>query len=218
VIAATRRCSRRAIIIPIALTRDRLAYLVRHGAVHNPRGVRYGRLPGFSLSSEGRAQIQRAAEVLATQLSGSVRVVASPLERAVESASIIAEVLGSEPVQTDVRLIEARSTFDGLRYRRDAIAHLRRWISADERDEAPSEIAARMREAILELVGDRPLVIVSHQLPIQYLRMSIEQPERALRPWRRRPSCETASITALRVSVDSVPRIQVDSGFAARDK
>lgn len=232
--------SRRALpFAPVALTHDRLAFLVRHGAVHNPTGIRYGRLQGFSLSAEGRTQIQRAADALAAlrrrspdaapqtspmsaahrrAIGGPVRVVASPLERAVESATIIADALGAGPVETDARLIEARSTFDGLRYRRDALAHLRRWLTAAERDERPSEIAARMRDALIELSGDQPLVIVSHQLPIQYLRMSVERPERAPRPWHERPSCETASITALRVSVDSTPRIQVDSRFAVRDE
>lgn len=147
-----------------------------------------------------------------------IRIVASPLERAVESATIIADALGAGPIATDARLIEARSTFDGLRYRRDALAHLRRWLTAAERDEKPTEIAARMRDALLDLCGDQPLVIVSHQLPIQYLRMSVEQPERAPRPWHERPSCETASITTFRVSVDSTPRIQVDSRFAVLDE
>lgn len=201
-----------------ALTRDRVAFFVRHGAVHNPRGIRYGRLPGFSLSAEGRAQVERAARTLAKRLHGPVRVVTSPLERAVESAEIIANALGAAALETDARVIEARSTFDGLRYRRDRLLHVQRWLTAAECDENPSEIAARMREALLDLSGDPPLVIVSHQLPIQYLRMSVERPSRAMRPWTKRPSCETASITAFRVSDDSVPHIQVDSRFAGRDE
>ena len=39
-------------------------YLVRHGEVHNPAGIIYGRLPGFGLSERGRRQIARAAEAL----------------------------------------------------------------------------------------------------------------------------------------------------------
>ena len=40
-------------------------YLIRHGEVHNPEGIIYGRLPGFGLSVRGRQQLTHAAEVLA---------------------------------------------------------------------------------------------------------------------------------------------------------
>ena len=33
-------------------------HLLRHGEVHNPTGVLYGRLPGYHLSERGRAQAQ----------------------------------------------------------------------------------------------------------------------------------------------------------------
>lgn len=187
-------------------------FVVRHGEVHNPERIRYGRLPGYALSAEGRAQIDRAARTLAAHTSDGARVIASPLERAVESAQIIASVIGASSVSTDPRLIEARSTFEGLRYRRDAWKHVRRWITATERDEPPGEIAARMRSALLDLSRDTraPLVLVSHQLPIQYLRVAVEQPDAPLRPWTRRAPCETASITAFEVRESRVTRIQIE--------
>jgi broad specificity phosphatase PhoE len=40
-------------------------HLLRHGEVHNPDGVLYGRLPGFRLSDLGERQAQAAAEWLA---------------------------------------------------------------------------------------------------------------------------------------------------------
>ena len=40
-------------------------YLVRHGEVHNPTGIIYGRLPGFGLSENGRVQLGHAADLLA---------------------------------------------------------------------------------------------------------------------------------------------------------
>jgi broad specificity phosphatase PhoE len=40
-------------------------HLLRHGEVHNPDGVLYGRLPGFRLSELGERQAVAAAEWLA---------------------------------------------------------------------------------------------------------------------------------------------------------
>ena len=84
--------------------------LVRHGEVHNPEKVLYGRLPAFQLSERGRRQ----AEVTAKFLRGRdvAAVISSPLERAVQTADPIAEWYGL-PVQTDPRLIESSSVFQG---------------------------------------------------------------------------------------------------------
>ena len=71
-------------------------YLIRHADVENPNRVLYGHLPDFSLSTRGREQ---AAE-LGRRLRGSGirRIVHSPLERAVETARIVAAQL-EEPVE-----------------------------------------------------------------------------------------------------------------------
>ena len=38
-------------------------HLLRHGEVHNPTGVLYGRLPGYHLSDLGRQMAERVADV-----------------------------------------------------------------------------------------------------------------------------------------------------------
>jgi broad specificity phosphatase PhoE len=63
----------------------------------------YARLPGFRLSSEGAAEAARLAERLAG--APVVAVDASPLERAVETAEILARPHGLS-VRTDNRLEE----------------------------------------------------------------------------------------------------------------
>ena len=40
-----------------------VVHLLRHAEVSNPRGVLYGRLPGFHLSEEGRLMAKSAAPV-----------------------------------------------------------------------------------------------------------------------------------------------------------
>jgi broad specificity phosphatase PhoE len=61
---------------------------IRHAHVWNPDGVVYARLPGFHLSEQGR---EDAGEVAAALASAPISAVyASPLERAVETAEILA--------------------------------------------------------------------------------------------------------------------------------
>ena len=70
-----------------------LVHVVRHGEVDNPRGVLYGRLPGFHLSGNGHAMAERLGEYF----SGVPldRLVSSPLTRAQETMAPIAAGQGS---------------------------------------------------------------------------------------------------------------------------
>src|SRR5207248_2992356 len=80
-------------------------YLVRHAEVENPRRVLYGHLPGFPLSERGRQQAEALGRSLRDR--GIRRIAHSPLERAAETARIIAEQLpGRVPVAADRELRE----------------------------------------------------------------------------------------------------------------
>jgi probable phosphomutase (TIGR03848 family) len=71
--------------------------LVRHGhSTSNGDGVLAGRLPGIHLTDRGRDQVAR----IAVRFAGApvVRVVTSPLERCLETATAIAAAVGTEPV------------------------------------------------------------------------------------------------------------------------
>jgi broad specificity phosphatase PhoE len=85
-------------------------HLVRHGEAHNPQGVLYGRLSGFHLSDKGIRQAEAVADMLAQR--DIVAVIASPLERAQETAAPIAARHGL-PVNTDPDLIESTNFFEG---------------------------------------------------------------------------------------------------------
>lgn len=174
-------------------------YLVRHGEVHNPERLRYGRLPGYALSDQGRREVLACASWILSRQTPIAAIVASPLERAVETAHILREALEATcPVREDARLIEAQSRFDGLRYRDDFWGHARRWFERGYADEAPSSVATRMREA-LDAIGSEArgaTIFVSHQLPIQYVRLALAR-DATVRGWHRRPKCETASATVL---------------------
>jgi broad specificity phosphatase PhoE len=62
-----------------------VVHCLRHGEVHNPDKILYGRLPGFRLSDTGRHQ----AEIVAKAFTDVdlVAVLASPMQRAQETAA-----------------------------------------------------------------------------------------------------------------------------------
>ena len=62
-----------------------VVHLLRHGEVHNPHRILYGRLEGYHLSDLGR----RMADLAAVHLGDHdlVHLVSSPLERARETAA-----------------------------------------------------------------------------------------------------------------------------------
>jgi broad specificity phosphatase PhoE len=76
---------------------------IRHARVWNPEGLVYARLPGFHLSEAGRAETEALARGLAA--APLAAVYASPLERAAETAAILARPHGLE-VSPEDRLTE----------------------------------------------------------------------------------------------------------------
>lgn len=84
---------------------------MRHGHVHNPTGILYGRLPGFRLSDLGLRQAQAAGRWLAGKPIQAIY--SSPMERAQETAAIVADYHeGLVPV-ADERIIEVRTPYEG---------------------------------------------------------------------------------------------------------
>lgn len=89
---------------PATPPKTRVLLLVRHGqSTYNVEGRLPGQLPGIPLTDEGRRQAHRAAVALsALPLSA---IISSPLERAAETAEIIARGWGLT-VRTDPRLMD----------------------------------------------------------------------------------------------------------------
>jgi broad specificity phosphatase PhoE len=189
-----------------------VVHLLRHGEVHNPEGVLYGRLPGYQLSERGQQMALRAAEALSGH--DIAVVTASPLERAQQTAAPIAAVHGLE-VGTDERLIEADNIFEGQRVgvgdgvlrKPTAWRHL--WNPwRPSWGEPYTELAGRMSEAIVaarEIAPGREVVLVSHQLPIWVARLDAEQRRFFHDPRRRQ--CSLASLTSLHFDDDRLAAI-----------
>ena len=89
-----------------------VVHLLRHGEVHNPKRVLYGRLEGFGLSELGHRMAASAVQALAGH--PVTAIYASPLQRAQESAAPWAEAFGL-PIHTDERIIEPTNRFGGKR-------------------------------------------------------------------------------------------------------
>ena len=179
-----------------------VVHLLRHGEVHNPAGILYGRLPGFRLSDNGRVQAEIVAKALAD--ADVAAVLASPLQRAQETATPVAGQHGL-PVVTDDRLIEAGNRFEGKRVGvgDGSLRDPRYWWWLRDPftpswGEPYREIAHRMLGAVhraRELAAGREAVCVSHQLPIWTLRRFVTGQHLWHDPRRRQ--CGLASLTAL---------------------
>lgn len=178
-----------------------VVHLLRHGEVHNPGGVLYGRLAGYRLSERGLEMAKRVAEYLADD--DIAHVASSPLERAQETAAPIAARHGLD-VTIDDRLIEADNIFQGLTFGvgDGALTRPRHWKHLRNPfrpswGEPYVEQAERMLAAMAvarDQAGGREALMVSHQLPIWVTRSYVE----GRRLWHdpRRRQCSLASITS----------------------
>lgn len=181
-----------------------MVHLLRHGEVHNPDRLLYGRLPGFHLSELGRRQAEAAARWFAGRDIG--HLAASPLERAQETAAAVASVTGVE-IHTDDRLVEAENYLQGRNvaggqglFRDPANWRYFRNPLRPSWGEPYREIAGRMLAAALSArdaavaAGAGEAVCVSHQLPIVSLRRQVEHKPLYHDPRRRQ--CALASVTS----------------------
>jgi broad specificity phosphatase PhoE len=197
-----------------------IVHLLRHGEVHNPGKVLYGRLPDFHLSDLGR----QMADTVATALSERdiTRVIASPLERAQETAGPLAKVRGVQ-IDRDDRLIEADNVFEGKQVSvGDGVLRQPKYWRHLWNPFTPSwgepyvDVAARMRLAIgaaRETARGHEVVLVSHQLPVWIARLDAEGRRFFHDPRRRQ--CTLASVTSLTFDDDKLTAITYSEPAAA---
>jgi len=177
-------------------------HLLRHGEVHNPGKVLYGRMPGFGLSDLGRDMAEIAAKALAGR--DVALLLTSPLDRARETARPLEEAYGMT-ARADDRLIESASHFEGRRvdrgWRSFADLSALRYLLNPFRPswgEPYKHTAARMLDLVTDVrdeVRGHEAICVSHQLPIYVLRRFVER--RHLWHDPRNRQCGLASVTTL---------------------
>lgn len=193
---------------------------MRHGEVFNPSKILYGRIPGFKLSQLG----EEMAEVVAKSLQNNdiKYVVASPLERAQQTATPIA-VLHKLELATDHNLIESENVFEGQRVSvgDGVLRNPKTWPHLwnpfrPSWGEPYVEVAARMRLAIEDArksAYGHEAVCVSHQLPIWIARLDAENRRFVHDPRKR--ECSLASLTTFIFEEEKL--VEVKYSEPARD-
>lgn len=138
--------------------------LVRHGRVHNPNQIYYGRLPRFGLSAIGREEAQRVGKIIGRKSISALY--SSPLLRARQTADLIAAAY-PEPLDRHIThlLNEAYSPWDGSP---NADMQARNWdlyTNSPPPYEQPDDILARVQTFIRHCLRRHPgatVVAVTH--------------------------------------------------------
>jgi broad specificity phosphatase PhoE len=177
-----------------------LIHLVRHAEAENPDNIWYGRLEGFFLSQRGLRQVDALMQYFAG--SKVQAVYSSPLTRALQTATPIAESLGL-PLKVDEDLIESESKLEGwpgdVRLLRNPL-NARYFLNPlrPSWGEPYKSIRLRMGRAV-DRIRDAhtggEAIAVSHMTPVLVARLMIERNPKP--PWRAKLPCARASITTL---------------------
>lgn len=152
--------------------------LLRHGQTKLSVERRYSGRGDHPLTDLGHDQAEKAANRL-SKVDGIEAIIASPLQRAVQTARKLGEKTGLEVV-THQGLIETDfGTWEGLTFaeamKQDPEIH-RRWLGDTSvkppNGESFDEVNARVRKARSEIIakfGGKTIVVVSHVTPIKTL-------------------------------------------------
>jgi probable phosphoglycerate mutase len=186
--------------------------LVRHAATEHS-GRRFSGRNQLALSEAGEQQ----AVALAHRTFGDVAaVVSSPLRRAQQTATSIADALGIEVslhdslVETDFGAWEGL-TFDEVQrgWPNELTAWLNNLNAAPPDGESFSTVAARVRRARDELIAKHPgrtVVVVTHVTPIKtLLRLALDAPVIAM----SRLHLDPASVSILDYYADGTPSVRL---------
>ncbi len=192
-----------------------VVHLVRHGEVHNPEGVLYGRLPGFHLSERGQEMARRLVEHFAP--ADLTTLIVSPLERTHDTATPLSQARRLT-WRVDDRVIEAGNKFEGQRFgvgdgafRHPKVWWLLRNPFRPSWGEPYRDIAVRMLAAMADArdaARGHEAVIVSHQLPVWIARSHVEKRRFAHDPRKR--ECNLASVTSFTYAGDAI----IEVGYA----
>lgn len=190
-----------------------VVHLLRHGEVHNPDRILYGRIPGFGLSELGHQMAAAAARALTGR--PVTYLASSPLLRARQTAGPVAAALGLE-VHEDGRLIEPTNVFEGKPFGigDGALRQASTWRHLYDPfrpswGEPYAAIAQRISAALADArsrARGAEAVCVSHQLPIWTARRAAEGRPLWHHPGRR--LCGLASVTSFRYCRDELVAIR----------
>lgn len=171
--------------------KNNIVFLIRHGEIDNPKKVFYGRSINLHLNNIGKDQIKTIAKKI--KKSGYLigRIYTSPLQRAIESSKIIANIFGIEDIIIDEDLIDVDiPAFIGkpLKIRKEIHKNGTDEYNeefAKKGNEGRENIAKRMIKAFDKIVKEnkgRTVAILSHGDPLRFLLYKIENPKMKVLP------------------------------------
>lgn len=140
-----------------------IIHFVRHGNVHNPNKIYYGRLLGFPLSDSGKLQVNATRDFFSKESIDAFY--SSPQLRARETAQIIISSHDNKFVVVSDLLNEAYTPFDGCP---KSLLDERKWdvyTGVDPSYEQPSDVLSRGQRFISEIRkghSGQQIVAVTH--------------------------------------------------------
>ncbi len=157
-------------------------YLIRHGATQLTMEDRFSGAENVFLSNEGRAQAERLSQRLADD--NIAAIYASPLDRTMTTANIIAKPHNLTPVQQDGLREISHGHWEGMT-RKEVEQKFSDEYTAWETDpftfapeggESGISVLARALPVVREIVvthKDRNIVVVSHKATIRLIMSSL---------------------------------------------
>ena len=182
-------------------------YLIRHGDVFNPKGLIYGRLPGFKLSETGIKEAKEAGKYLDSLGAKPEIIITSPLLRTVQTAKIIQTFFPDVKIIKEKKIVEGDIGWQGI-VKKDLIRK-KIW---DQYLSAPSSITTgerfsgvqkRVAEWIKEFAKKpyEQAIVVSHQDLIRSLILFLQ--EKPLDDLNKFPTA-TGSVTVINLDKSAV--------------
>jgi uncharacterized phosphatase len=178
-------------------------YLVRHGETDWNRARRIQGSTDIPLNDTGRAQALATGQLLARRTWDAV--IASPLSRAFETASIIADQVGLPAPTTRDTLVERRyGTAEGLNYKE--VDELFPEGAEVPGREGRDEVMDRVVPALLTIAAEHPgqnVIVVSHGGVIRAVLSAID-------PHNSHGTITNGSIHSVRIADGSLELIAFD--------
>jgi probable phosphoglycerate mutase len=191
---------------------DTYIHFVRHGHVHNPENVFYGRLPRFRLSSVGVAQARKTARYFRDLPIAAL--FSSPMLRARQTARELLEVTQLDTVSISRLINEVRSPFEGHPSREVDALGARMYAGLPPGFETPQDIVKRTVRFLKQVAKRYPAkqaVAVTHGDVIFFsLLWALEKPLDAASKGRMAfPGMQNGypahgSVTTFRFSVEKI--------------
>jgi len=144
--------------------------LIRHGHVHNPDNIVYGRLPGFRLSELGREQAQAVAAYWRDKPLAAVY--SSPQLRACQTAEIILAAHNGIDLSVSPLIDETLNPFDGRPISEMVARQWDLYTGSGPEYEQPEDLLARARQFLAEVrrqYEGQQVVAVTHGDVIAYV-------------------------------------------------